>query len=67
MGVGILTSEETAFPLRKEVGDVHSLVGMHWDDGLCISLNLVTSPQGALVLAEQQAGDQDDAPGMILC
>lgn len=39
----------------------------NWGDGLCISLNLVTPPWDALVLAEQQAGDQDDAPGMILC
>lgn len=40
---------------------------MHWDDGPHVSLNLVTPPCEASVLAEQQAGDQDDAPGVILC
>lgn len=69
MGVGTLISGETASPLRKEAGGVNSLVAvyMHWDDGLCISLNLVTPPRDAWILAEQQAGDQDGAPGMILC
>lgn len=30
--------------MRKEAGGVNSLVAvyMHWDDGLCVSLNLVT-------------------------
>lgn len=67
--MGTVTSEETARPLRKEAGGVSSLVAvyMHWDDGTHISINLVTAPWDALVLAEQQAGDQDDAPGMILC
>lgn len=57
MGVGTVTSEETASPLRKEAGGVNSLVAvsMYWDDGPCISLNLVTPPWNALVLAEQQA------------
>lgn len=69
LGAGTVASEETASSLSEEAGGVHSVVAvcMHWDDGPHVSLNLVTPPCEASVLAEQQAGDQDDTPGVILC